>query len=160
MSLFKNGLGLIAEMAKCESGTTDEDLEIKMNSISFDDILDDMDSIQMGELSCTAEMVTVRECKRLGVDLVEVDELAKYMVSNKIRDFKVAVENVAEACNRDASKFAIVIDESAIRTAVKEAEGCGKGADELFRKAKINNVVDTKKVLDMLYDKGLRVVKK
>jgi predicted transcriptional regulator len=160
MSLFKDTTRLIVEMAKGDcNGLTGEDLEVKLNSISFDDILDDMQSIQMGELGYTAEMVTVRECSRLGYDVVEMDELAKYMISENIRDFKEAVENIAEACNRDPKNFAIVIDESAVRQSLQEAENC-RGADEIFRRAKVGNVVDTKKVLDILYDKGLNVVKK
>ena len=160
MSLFKNSTQLIVEMTKGEGGITDDDLEVKLNSISFDDVLDDMQSIQMGELGYKVEMVTVRECKRLGYDLVEMDELAKYMVSNNIRDFKEAVENVAESCGRDIKKFAIVIDEASIKNSIHEAECSLMCADETFKKAKIGNVVDTKKVLDILYDKGLNVVKK
>jgi len=160
MSLFKNSTQLIIEMTKGEGGITDDDLDIKLNSISFDDVLADMQSIQMGELGYKVEMVTVRECKRLGYDLVEMDELAKYMVSNNIRDFKEAIENVAESCARDSKKFAIVIDEASIRNSIYEAECSSKCADEVFKKAKVNNVADTKKVLDILYDKGLNVVKR
>lgn len=159
MSLFKDGLGLIVEMAKHEAGNSAEDLDLKMTTINFDDLLDDMQSIQMGELDYAVEMVVVRENTRLGYDLVELDELAKYMYSNKVSDFKEAIENIAECNGRNASKFAIVIDESAIREAIKEAECC-KGADEMFYKAKVEGVVSAKKVLEMLYDKGLNVVKK
>jgi predicted transcriptional regulator len=161
MSLFKDTTQLIVEMAKgTASDLTDKDLDVKLTNISFDDILKDMQSIQMGELAFTAEMVTVRGCKRLGYDLVEIDELAKYMMGNQITDFKEAINNIAKSCDRDPAQFAIVVDESAIRDAVHEAECSLKCADETFQKAKIGNVVNTKKVLDILYDKGLNVVKK
>jgi len=161
MSLFKNPMALITEMSRGECpGKCNDDLTVDLTHIDFSALLDDMQSISMGELKFTEAMVTVRECSRLGFDLVEIDELAKYMQSNKIRNFKEAIENIAEHCERDASKFAIVIDESAIKEAIQEAEYTLKCPDDILRKAKINGIVDTKKVLDMLYDNGLNVVKK
>jgi hypothetical protein len=168
MPLFKNTVQLITEMSKSEnSGLSPEKIDVKMTSIDFKALMKDMESISMGDLASTftAESVAVRHINKLGYDLVEMDELAKYMTINGVRSFKEAISNIAEACcpgGRDPANFAVVVDESAIENAIAEAECvCAKGdIDEILRKAKVNDVVSTKKVLDILYHEGVNVVKR
>lgn len=162
MSLFKDSMQLINEMAKdkCCSSLTDDDLEVQLTNLKFGEILADMNSIQMGDLTMKAEMVTLRECKRLGCDIVELDELAKYMTRNQINNFKEALTNIAEVNGRDANNIAIVVDEEAVQSAIEEAEYTVKYADDIYKKAKVENIVNSVKVLELLCDNGYKVVKK
>ena len=147
MGLFKNSLELIAEISKMEAGNTTKIINSKSVGVEFDTVLAGMEKLTPKELTYVPEAVNVHKNKRLDCYVVEMDDLAKYMISANISSFKEAVDNIAEAYSIDSSKIALCIDEASCKEACKKAKneevckGCGNPKSKCTCESKCESYV-------------------
>lgn len=158
MSLFKSPFELLTEACKAEDAelcdANIDDIEQDLDD-TFGDIeeLDDDD-----ELSYTVEMVNVIEQKTsTGCRyLVEMDNLAKYMMSANITDVSEAVSNIAESNSLEVDTMCVVIEsEDYLLSLLQEAR---KAKGPASTRAK--HIKADLEVINMVKTKGLKVLKK
>lgn len=157
--MFKNGIQMLAEMAKDDRDHSVEDLTAKMAGIKFSDILKDMQKVKCNEVALPKEAVLVRSCERLGLYLVEMGDISKYMQDNEVRNFKEAIHNIAECNDKDESKFALVVDEDAINDMIEEAQYAAKCPDEEYAKVKMESVLALEKAWEIIGNQGVKMVR-
>lgn len=159
MSLYKNSLELMSEACKTECGTDDdvESLTLDDTKADVDDMLGDADEVDDDELGYTEEAVNLFNSPRLNCVLVEMDNLAKYMITNKITDISEALTNVAEHYEIDPATLAVVVEsDEYISELIEEARSVKKE----FKSKTAQDAKSMPAVLKMLKVKGIRVVKR
>lgn len=176
MGIFNTALQTLSEVAIQESGisipktTKDNLLEEFMGTLSLFPELDAEDMV------FDVRMVPVRESARLGKYLIEMEDLSRYMITNKISSIKEAVANILESNDLQGqyANTALVIDESSILNELDQLginipgnypepkPGLGKtlfGDQDALKY--IRRLANTKQVIDTLCNTyGLQVVKK
>ena len=178
MSLFSSAIQTLSSMAINEAAvdipqTADQSL---IESVIHE--LDGMPYVNMDEMRFLAEMVPVRKSPRLGRYLIEMEDLSRYMFTNRIQDAKQAVCNILE-CNGLIGQFnnvAIVIDEASLLEDLEELgynvtgftlktppKGLGLGMitknQDDFKK--IRRIANSKQMMDVLTGRyGLPLIKK
>ena len=157
--MFKNGMQLLAEMAKGETDRSYEDLEAKMANIKFEKLLADIQAVTGNDVVMTKEAVVVRGCSRIDKYLVEMGDLSRYMQDNNMRNFAEAVNDIAECNELDATKFAVVVDEQAIEDMVYEAQCAQKCSNFEYAKEKLEAVVDLQHAWSIMEQQGINIVK-
>lgn len=130
--LFKNSLQLVAELAAMDCAKCSADGD-SVRNVEVGSILDHIGPLSKAfELS--AESVRVFHADENYV--VEFDELAKFMLGNKIKSFREAIDKIADA--NLITDLGICIDEEVLEEASKAAKKakskvcpkCGKTADK------------------------------
>ena len=98
--LFKSSLKLISEMAKAECGDPVQTLNMKNLDKNYMDIIGNIKTIASSDFVYDARAVNVQST-RIG-NVVEMDDLAKYMVGAKVRSIREALDriSVANGCNQ------------------------------------------------------------
>lgn len=159
--MFESGMKILAEMAKSNTDTSVEDLTSKMAGIKFSDILKDMQSVTANEIKMTKEAVVVRGCSKLqGYNyLVEFAQLAAYMQDNRVRNFKEAVKDIAEANELDAAKFAVVVSEQEIFSMIEDAKFAAQYPNDKYARAKLEAIADLQKGWEVMSEQGVNLVK-
>jgi len=159
MSLFKNPFELMKEAyvtEDCEVLDTDiDDVEC-----DIEDVYDDLEEIDEDVLFYTEEMVHVIEQQLTDEKsryLVEVENLAKYMMSSGVKDFAEAISNIARHNEIDKGSIYIVIESKdnmvqLLEEAKKVKRSLAKSRGESFK--------STIGIIKMMKTKGLQVLKK
>lgn len=118
--LFKSSLKLISEMAKAECGDSVQTLNMKNLDKDYTDILGNIKTIASSDFMYDPKAVNV-QATRVG-NVVEMDDLAKYMVGAKIHSIREALDQIAEANGCMKGSVGICVDEDAILEAKAEAD--------------------------------------
>ena len=118
--LFKSSLKLISEMAKAECGDSIQTLNMKNLDKDYTDILGNIKTIASSDFMYDPKAVNV-QATRVG-NVVEMDDLAKYMVGAKIHSIREALDQIAEANGCMKGSVGICVDEDAILEAKAEAD--------------------------------------
>ena len=124
MGLFKSTIQTLSDMAIQESGTQIPQTAPAAIVDEFLAELEMMPSLNEQEMQFPAYAVPIRESSRLKKYLIETEDLARYMASNKVDDLLEALDDIANAngISLSTDNLAIVVDESAI---LQEAEDLG-----------------------------------
>ena len=96
-------------------------------------LLDGLATIPVSECKFTAEMVPVRESKRFGKYLIEMEDLSRYMITNGLSSVTEAIGSILE-CNGLKGQYhntALIIDEASI---LDEMSTLGIGTDDNLSK--------------------------
>lgn len=118
--LFKSSLKLISEMAKSECGDSVQTLNMKNLDKDYTDILGNIKTIASSDFVYDPRAVNV-QATRVG-NVVEADDLAKYMVGAKIHDIREALDQIAVANGCEKGSVGICVDEDAILETKAEAD--------------------------------------
>ena len=177
MSIFNTAIQTLSNVAIQEAGITLPDVTTTNVAEEMIAKLDGMDYLTEDEMRFTVEMVPVRENRRLGKYLIEMEDLSRYMITNRITSLREAVGHILE-CNDLVGQYdnvALVIDEASILDELaalgidpKDGEypevqrGVGQtvfGKPEALRD--IRRIANSKEVLDKLFSNyGLPFIKK
>lgn len=126
MSLFKKSLELISELAKTECGDDCNTINNKSAEIEFDTVLGDMPIVPNNQFKYVPEAVNIQVTK-LGY-VVEMDDLAKYMLGAKVHGFAEALDQIATGNGVEPGSIKVCIDEDAVKAAKDDAvKGKGTG---------------------------------
>jgi hypothetical protein len=118
--LFKSSLKLISEMAKAECGDSVQTLNMKNLDKDYTDILGNIKTIASSDFVYDPRAVNV-QATRVG-NVVEADDLAKYMVGAKVHDIREALDQIAVANGCEKGSVGICVDEDAILETKAEAD--------------------------------------
>lgn len=157
--MFENGMKMLAEMAKSDNDHTYEDLTARMAGMKFSSILADMQQVTANDVKMTKEAVVVRDCKKLNGYLVEMGNITSYMQDNNVRNFKQAIDDIAECNNLDADKFNIVVSEQEIGDIFEDAKMAAERPDSNYSRAKLETAIAVEKVWGILEQQGIKLVK-
>ena len=177
MSIFNTAIQTLSNVAIQEAGITLPDVVTTNLAEEMKAKLDGMDYLTEDEMRFTVEMVPVRENRRLGKYLIEMEDLSRYMITNRISSLREAVGHILE-CNDLVGQYdnvALVIDEASILDELaalgidpKDGEypevqtGIGQtvfGNPQALRD--IRRIANSKEVLDKLFSNyGLPFIKK
>jgi len=177
MSIFNTAIQTLSNVAIQEAGITLPDVVTTNLAEEMKAKLDGMDYLTEDEMRFTVEMVPVRENRRLGKYLIEMEDLSRYMITNRITSLREAVGHILE-CNDLVGQYdnvALVIDEASILDELaalgidpKDGEypevqtGIGQtvfGNPQALRD--IRRIANSKEVLDKLFSNyGLPFIKK
>jgi len=178
MSMYNSAIQILSELALHESGV---ELPEKAPTSIFEQVMDTLYEIPIlneSESVFSVEMVPVRTSNRLGYYLIEMEDLSRYMMTNRIDNVRDAVGNILE-CNGlhgCYDKVALVIDEASI---LNELEDLGLPMSDYYKtkpaptnlgipvsdgtvyKTKIRQFANSKEVMDVLTGRyGLPLIKK
>lgn len=182
MSIMNSALQTLSEMAIQETGV-EIPQETSENVIDqLKTMLDGYPMLEAKECMIIPEMIPIKESRRLGYYLIEMEDISRYMSTNGIRSFQEAVTNVITANGLPDSvysKVALVIDEDSI---LDELASLGNNIDSDYWEArppkglglpmigksqhpgefdKLRKIANTKQMLDVLTNRyGLPIVKK
>ena len=181
MGILSSAIQTLSQMAIQESGLelpkeADQDIcEQLKNAVS------NLPMLEAKECVMTLEMIPIKESKRLGYYLIEMEDLSRYMMTNGIRSFQEALTNIAEHYDikeKYESRLAIVIDENSILDevaplgqniasdywSVRPSTKLGMpmvGKDQAPDESKLRKIANTKQMLDVLSGRyGIPLVKK
>lgn len=177
MSIFNTAIQTLSNVAIQEAGITLPDVTTTNVAEEMIAKLDGMDYLTEDEMRFTVEMVPVRENRRLGKYLIEMEDLSRYMITNRISSLREAVGHILE-CNDLVGQYdnvALVIDEASILDELaalgidpKDGEypevqrGIGQtvfGDPQALKD--IRRIANSKEVLDKLFSNyGLPFIKK
>lgn len=177
MSIFNTAIQTLSNVAIQEAGITLPDVTTTNVAEEMIAKLDGMDYLTEDEMRFTVEMVPVRENRRLGKYLIEMEDLSRYMITNRITSLREAVGHILE-CNDLVGQYdnvALVIDEASILDELaalgidpKDGEypevqrGIGQtvfGDPQALKD--IRRIANSKEVLDKLFSNyGLPFIKK
>ena len=118
--LFKSSLKLISEMAKAECGDSVQTLNMKNLDKDYTDILGNIKTIANTDFVYDPRAVNV-QATRIG-NVVEMDDLAKYMMGAKIHNISEALDQIAVANGCEKGSVGICVDEDTILEAKAEAD--------------------------------------
>lgn len=129
MNLFKNTTQILSELAikdssiSCPKSTRESILE------QVQTLVESYPSVNTEEMKFYAEMVPVKKSNRLGVYLVEMEDISRYMMTNNITSIQEAISNI-KAVNKidEYSNFGLVLDEQALLEEI-DAVGAAGAAD-------------------------------
>ena len=177
MSIFNTAIQTLSNVAIQEAGITLPDVTNTNLVEEFKAKLDGMDYLTEDEMRFTVEMVPVRENRRLGKYLIEMEDLSRYMITNRISNLREAVGNILE-CNDLVGQYdnvALIIDEASILDELASLginpndgdypdvqTGVGKtvfGDPQALKD--IRRIANSKEVLDKMFNNyGLPFIKK
>lgn len=125
MGFFKDSVQLISEMSHPDPKmitSNQRTLSSKTVGIEFDSILKGMDRLSAGQLKYVPEMVVVQRVP--SGYMVEMDDLAKYMMGSNITSFSEALTNIRNANPGmdDELPLSIGVDEESILATIEEAK--------------------------------------
>lgn len=155
--LFKSSLKLISEMAKAECGDSVQTLNLKNLDKDYTDILGNIKTIASSDFVYDPRAVNV-QATRIG-NIVEMDDLAKYMVGAKVHNITEALNQIAKGNGCKKGSIGICVDEDAIleakEKADKEIEAIADGKSACNSKGK--SCCNTKAVKE--YAEGMEFIK-
>ena len=175
MGLYNSAFQTLSEMAINENGL---DLPTTTSMAFVDElkaVLESMPSLDKQDMVYTAEMVPIRESRSLGMYLIEMEDLSRFMLTNGYTNILEAVNNLLEfnQIYDGEGHTALVIDEASILNEINDLganignpdanpTGLGKGMlgphtdIDKFRK-----FANSKQLIDQISNRyGLPVVKK
>lgn len=176
MGIFNTALQTLSEVAIQESGVTIPKTTKDNLVEEFIGTLSQFPELDAEDMVFDVRMVPVRESARLGKYLIEMEDLSRYMITNKISSIKEAVANILESNDLKGQyvNTALVIDESSILNELEQlgvnvpgkypepTPGLGKtlfGDQDALKY--IRRLANAKQVIDTLCNTyGLQVVKK
>lgn len=181
MSILSSAIQSLSQMAIQESGVdipkeTDADIAEQLKTM-----VNSFPMLEAKECVIVPQMIPIKESKRLGYYLVEMEDVSRYMMTNGIRSFQEALTNIAianELPDQFHSRLAIVIDEDSILDEVaalgnnidsdywstRPKAGLGLpmvGKDQAPDESKLRKIANTKQLLDVLVGRyGIPLVRK
>ena len=177
MGIFNTAIQTLSNVAIQEAGITLPDVTNTNLVEEMKAKLDGMDYLTEDEMRFTVEMVPVRENRRLGKYLIEMEDLSRYMITNRIVSLKEAVAHSLRynGLGGQYDNVALVMDEASILDEMaalgidpKDGEypevqrGVGQtvfGHPQALRD--IRRISNSKEVLDKLFSiYGLPFIKK
>lgn len=147
-SIFESPFELLTEACKGEICELDNPLEDSIAS-ELKSVFDNIETVPV-ELQYTEEMVNVIEDN--GRYFVEMDSLAKYMLSQNVTDIREAMDNVTQINNINMDDTYLLVENETYFSSL--LEGCAK---DKKKQKKLSNVT---KLLKNIKNKGVKVVKK
>lgn len=180
MSIFSTAIKTLSDIAIQES-SVELPTETKSSLVEeVQEMLDDIPSLNESEMVFDVRAVPVVANSRFNKYLIEMEDISRYMITNKISSLREAVGNILE-CNDLEGEFnhvALVIDESSILSEMEDLGICccdnkkypdntdfskvGKtsfGAQDNMKY--IRRLANSKQLLDTLYNNyGIPFIKK
>lgn len=176
MSIFNTAIQTLSEIAIQESGVIPPQTADDSLLEEFGAMLNNMPSLTEDEMRFDVRMVPVKESTNLGKYLIEMEDLSRYMITNRIPSVRDAIGNILE-CNGLDGQFmnvALVIDEASILNEVDDLginlnskyptpqPGLGEtiyGRPDAMKY--IRRIANSKELLDTLYNTyGIPFIKK
>ena len=176
MSIFNTAIQTLSEVAIQESGVKQPQTADNTLLEDFGEMLDNMPSLTEEEMRFDVRMVPVKESRKYDKYLIEMEDLSRYMITNRISSVKDAIGNILE-CNGLDGQFmnvALVIDEASIINEIDDLglnisgqypapqPGLGEtiyGRPDAMKY--IRRIANTKELLDTLYNTyGIPFIKK
>lgn len=176
MGVFNTAIQTLSDIAIQEAGVTIPEVTRTSLLEEVKNTIDNFPTLSLDECRFDAMMVPIRENKRLGMYLIEMEDLSRYMITNQISSIKEAVGNILTINNLvgQYSNVALVVDEASILDEMDQlganvsgdyptpTPGLGQtifGSQDNFKN--LRRIANTKELLDTLYNKyGLPIVKK
>lgn len=176
MAIFSSAIKTLSELCLLESG---KDFP-KTTSINVaDQIKEELNNLPLlseQESVFTVSMVPVRESKRLGKYLIEMEDLSRYMITNRIQSARDAVGNILKenGLTGEYHKVALVVDEASILDEIAEL-GLGSDDESQYSQTGLGTtawgkqenlthyrkLANTKQMLDVFVNRyGMPIVKK
>ena len=175
MGLFNSAFQTLSEMAINENGV---DLPTTTSTAMVDELkamLESMPTLSPQEMVFTAQAVPIKESNQLGMYLIEMEDLSRFMLTNEYTNILEAVNTILETNGiyDGEGRTALVIDEASILDEIADLgydvgspdgnpTGLGKGLlgphtdIDKFRK-----FANSKELIDQISNRyGLPVVKK
>lgn len=175
MGLFNSAFQTLSEMAINENGV---DLPTTTSAAMVDELkamLESMPTLSTQEMVFTAQAVPIKESNQLGMYLIEMEDLSRFMLTNEYTNILEAVNTILETNGiyDGEGRTALVIDEASILDEIADLgydvgspdanpTGLGKGLlgphtdIDKFRK-----FANSKELIDQISNRyGLPVVKK
>ena len=175
MGLFNSAFQTLSEMAINENGV---DLPTTTSAAMVDELkamLESMPTLSPQEMVFTAQAVPIKESNQLGMYLIEMEDLSRFMLTNEYTNILEAVNTILETNGiyDGEGRTALVIDEASILDEITDLgyyvgspdgnpTGLGKGLlgphtdIDKFRK-----FANSKELIDQISNRyGLPVVKK
>lgn len=180
MSIFSTAIKTLSDIAIQES-SVELPTETKSSLVEeVQEMLDDIPSLNESEMVFDVRAVPVVANPRFNKYLIEMEDISRYMITNKISSLKEAIGDILE-CNGLEGEFnhvALVIDESSILSEMEDLGICccdnkkypdntdfskvGKtsfGAQDNMKY--IRRLANSKQLLDTLYNNyGIPFIKK
>lgn len=131
--MFNSAIQTLSEMAIADNGTKIPQTTKVSVVEEVKSLLDGLATIPVSECKFTAEMVPVRESKRFGKYLIEMEDLSRYMITNGLSSVTEAIGSILE-CNGLKGQYhntALIIDEASI---LDEMSTLGIGTDDNLNK--------------------------
>lgn len=131
--MFNSAIQTLSEMAIADNGTKIPQTTKVSVVEEVKSLLDGLATIPVSECKFTAEMVPVRESKRFGKYLIEMEDLSRYMITNGLSSVTEAIGSILE-CNGLKGQYhntALIIDETSI---LDEMSTLGIGTDDNLSK--------------------------
>ena len=131
--MFNSAIQTLSEMAIADNGTKIPQTTKVSVVEEVKSLLDGLATIPVSECKFTAEMVPVRESKRFGKYLIEMEDLSRYMITNGLSSVTEAIGSILE-CNGLKGQYhntALIIDEASI---LDEMSTLGIGTDDNLSK--------------------------
>ena len=177
MSIFSTAIKTLSDIAIQESSV---ELPTETKSSLVQEMLDDLPSLNENEMVFDVRAVPVVANPRFNKYLIEMEDISRYMITNKISSLKEAIGDILE-CNGLEGEFnhvALVIDEASILSEMEDLGICcydnkkypdntdfskvGKtsfGAQDNMKY--IRRLANSKQLLDTLYNNyGIPFIKK
>ena len=176
MSLFNKMFQTLSQVAVQEANTTLPDTSGIYVLEDIDKALRNLPCLDEEESIYPAQAVLIKGSPRLNTYFLEMEDLQRYMITNRIDNAKQAVINILEANGLEDQydHIAIVIDEHSMREEMEELGYAVSGAMETPPKglglamvgrqedfAKIRRIANSKHLMDVLTGRyGLPLIKK
>lgn len=176
MGIFNTAIQTLSDVAIQESGVTIPEVTKTTLIEDFKEGLGTLPTLTLSECRFEVGMVPVRENRRLGKYLIEMEDLSRFMITNEIDSVRDAVGYILEHNNLTGQFYnvALVIDEASI---LDEMDNLGAAVDGDFPEPQpglgqtifgsqdnfknLRRIANTKELLDTLYNKyGLPFIKK
>ena len=176
MGVFNTAIQTLSEIAIQEAGVTIPEVTRTSLLEEVKNTMDNFPTLSLDECRFDAMMVPIRENRRLGKYLIEMEDLSRYMITNQISSITEAVGDILTANDLvgQYSNIALVVDEASILDEMDQlganisgdyptpTPGLGNtifGSQDNFKN--LRRIANTKELLDTLYNKyGLPIVKK
>ena len=131
--MFNSAIQTLSEMAIADNGTKIPQTTKVSVVEEVKSLLDGLATIPVSECKFTAEMVPVRESKRFGKYLIEMEDLSRYMITNGLSSVTEAIGSILESNGLKGQyhNTALIIDEASI---LDEMSTLGIGTDENLSK--------------------------
>ena len=116
MGLFDSAIENMSKMALNESSVPIPQITAPALVDEFKSVLELMPTLNEDEMRFPAECVPIREATRIGKYIIEMEDLSRYMLTNKVNNLLEAIEDIGYANGVQLSNrnTALVIDESSI----------------------------------------------
>ena len=116
MGLFDSTIQTLSNMALNESGFDVPQVAAPAIVDEFKAMLDMMPALNEEEMNFPVYAVPLKECKRLGRYLIEMEDLSRYMLTNGLTNILEAISYIGNynGITLDESNTALVIDEASV----------------------------------------------